>query len=286
MGVVAEFDSFLEAKGHHFLSQPGGNVESISAWVDILLTENRPQTGKPLTIGSTIIYVYHVLSYFELMMVPLDPFKLKALKKRLNKMTPPQEEADWLTEEELTSLFGLPLKDNHRLIYSILYEYARREGEVLKIPDYDGLQWFDIDFENNEITFTITKKSSKTLSSYDLTPYLKGELLEWRKKHPTDPVFKITTRAIQIAFKSACKRAGIKLSNPVVNNGRKRRLSPHILRHSRASHIRQKKQAGLDYVSKRLLVHSDVNTTIRFYRGFSEEEDEDLPKGTDLYKKR
>ncbi|GAH85421.1 unnamed protein product [marine sediment metagenome] len=134
-----------------------------------------------------------------------------------------------------------------------------------------GVQWQDIDFENNKIEFHILKKNHVTPVTFPLTGILAQELLEF-KKGEGGPVFNVAEISVEVAFKKHCAIAGIKPDNEEQKN---RRLVPHILRHSKLTHLRQD-GVPLDYVSKRVAQHSRVDTTVQFYRGFSQKEDEEI----------
>lgn len=252
---IHEYDAFLTAK------ELEPNVDSLSLWIDTLLDTLSP--------GSIQVYFYYVLSYFEVMLLPLDPMKLKNLKKWMPKQK--VNVANYLTREEIRKLFQCDMKPEIRLIYTLCYEYARRLGEVIKNESSPGVQWKDIDFKKNKITFHILKKDNATEATFPLSDSVAQELLEF-KKGEEGPVFNLMERSVELAFKKHCAAAGIHQDNEEQKN---RRLVPHILRHSKITHLRQDK-VPLDYVSKRVAQHSRVDTTIQFYRGFSEQEDEEL----------
>jgi len=245
--VLKKYDEFLEEQG----LKPG--LESLSLWLDHL-------TEQGLSEGSLKIYCYHVLSYFELLMMDLDPQKLKFLKRRL----PSQDvgEVDFLSEEEVARIIDgayIP----HKLIYALMYTYARRLGEVLLLTRKD------IDFENDMITFRIIKKRKNETATFKLEGWIKDMLREYLQSVQGDQVFPITARAVQIDFKRTCRRLGIEEQG--------RRLTPHILRHSRITHLRDR-GVPLDVVSKRIARHSRFDTTIKFYRGITEREEASIPE--------
>lgn len=252
--VLKQYDSFLEKNG----LQP--SLESLNLWIDDLLKRGLSSS----TLG---VYTYDVLSYFELMMLDLDDRKLKLLKKRI----PPRSvgEVDFLTDDEVARLITNTPSPIRRLIYALCYAYARRLGEVL------ALTRKDLDLENGIITFTILKKKREEKATYELEPWIKEMLLKYDNILGKERLFERTARAVEIAFKRDCKRAGIQ--------SRGRDLRPHILRHSRITSLRNK-GVPLDLVSKYVARHSRFDTTVQFYRGITEEEKVSIPKAEEIFK--
>ncbi|MEM3754012.1 MAG: site-specific integrase [Candidatus Micrarchaeaceae archaeon] len=252
--VLKQYDSFLEKNG----LQP--SLESLNLWIDDLLKRGLSSS----TLG---VYTYDVLSYFELMMLDLDERKLKLLKKRI----PPRSvgEVDFLTDDEVARLITNTPSPIRRLIYALCYTYARRLGEVL------ALTRKDLDLENGIITFAILKKKREEKATYELEPWIKEMLLKYDNILGKERLFERTARAVEIAFKRDCKRAGIQ--------SRGRDLRPHILRHSRITSLRNK-GVPLDLVSKYVARHSRFDTTVQFYRGITEEEKVSIPKAEEIFK--
>jgi len=247
-----------------FLGKTGGEpgLESLQLWVDEL-------TRDGMSPGSISSYAYDVLSYFDVMMMDLNERMMRGLRRRLPKRA--IGEVDFLKEEEVARLLRAPMPPEHRLVYSLMYAHARRMGEVLR------LEMDDIDFEKNTITFNIEKKDHTERATYKLEPWVKDLLAGFVGPMGKGGVFKRKMRAFETAFKKVCKRAGIKEEG--------RRLVPHILRHSRATHLRNRK-VPLDVVSKSVLRHSNIQTTVAFYRGITEEEKEEIPRAEEIFKPR
>ena len=250
--VLGLYERFLEEKGF----EP--SVESLSAWIDELIEEGYS--------SSTVrAYAYDVLSYFDLMMIEVDDRKLKLLKKRL----PPAGagKVDYLTDEEVSKLIINTVNPVRKLIYSIMYSYARRLGEVL------ALTWNDIDLERGTITFRILKKRREERATYEVEPWIKEMMLKYRDFLGKDRLFEITGRAVEMGFKRDCVRAGIE--------PRGRRLRVHILRHSRITSLRER-GVPLDVVSKYLARHSRFDTTVQFYLGSSAESISRIPRAGEV----
>ncbi|MEM1697573.1 MAG: site-specific integrase, partial [Thermofilaceae archaeon] len=234
--VLRKYGEFLEERG----LQPG--IESLNLWLDELVRRG-------YSASTVRAYAYDVVSYFELMMVDVDERRLRLLKRRL----PPvgARRVDYLTDEEVARLIRSTPSPVRRLIYSIMYAYAKRLGEVL------SLTWVDVDLERGTITFRILKKRREERVTYELEPWIKDMLLRYRELLGKDRLFEISTRAVEIAFKKDCRRAGIE------PNGRN--LRPHILRHSRVTSLREK-GVPIDVISKYLARHSRFDTTVQYYR--------------------
>lgn len=250
--VLRKYDKFLEERG----LKPG--IESLNLWVDELIKSG-------LSSNSIYVYVYDVLSYFDLMMIDVDEKKLRMLKRRIQPRTIKQVE--FLTDDEVASLISNTHSPIRKLIYALCYAYARRLGEVL------SLTRSDIDLNNDTITFTILKKKSNERATYRLEPWIKEMLIKYDSFLGKDKLFNITDRAVEIGFKKDCMRAGIK------PNGRN--LRPHILRHSRITSLREK-GVPLDLISKYLAKHSRYDVTIQFYRGVTEEEKISIPEAGEV----
>ncbi|MEM1710559.1 MAG: site-specific integrase, partial [Sulfolobales archaeon] len=123
------------------------------------------------------------------------------------------------------------------------------------------------------ITFKILKKRREERATYEIEPWINEMIIKYRKFLGKERLFEITRRAVEIAFKKDCMRAGIE------SNGR--RLRVHILRHSRITSLREK-GVPLDVVSKYLAKHSRFDTTVQYYFGASEEIVGKIPKAGDV----
>jgi len=248
---VSKYDSFLSSRG----LKPG--LESLAAWVD----ELRKSGVSPRTVSA---YARDVLTYFDFMMLDVDERRLKMFKK----MLPPVrlDMADFLTKDEVERLIKTTTDLRRKIIYLLMFAYARRLGEVLNAT---------VDFERNTVTFPILKKKSGETATYPLEPKIRELLEEYMQYVKGRKLFNITPRAVEIGFKKDCERAGIE------PNGR--RLRPHILRHTRITLLRE---AGvpLDVISKFLARHSSITTTVSFYMGVTEEMKAAIPKAEDMLK--
>lgn len=250
--VLRLYDRFLEERK----LEPG--VESLSLWLDEL-------ARRGLSPGTIQVYAYIVLNYFDVMMVDVDEKKLAQLKRRLP--TQSVEEVDYLSVEEVARLIDVA-PPPYKIIYALCYTYARRVSEVL------NLTWDDIDLKRGTITFTILKKKrGSERVTYELEPWIKDLIVKYRHKLGKVKLFNVKRKAVHYAFRRDCKHAGIEA------NGR--RLRPHILRHSRVTHLASS-GVPLDFISKYLVRHSRFDTTVQYYRGVTREEVQAIPKAGDM----
>ena len=150
-----------------------------------------------------------------------------------------------LSKEEVKSLFDSTLNVKHRFVLMLLYYSGIRLHELLH------LKWEDFDFERGTIHLRVTKGSRdrivflhEKIKIFVQEFGLKGEgfvFLSNRDK-------KYNQRSVQMIVKNASKRAGIK-----------KRVTPHTLRHSFATHLLE---AGADIRSiQSLLGHKNLQTT-------------------------
>jgi integrase len=249
---LTQYDKFLSERK----LKPG--LESLRIWLDELKKNGLSSN----TIGA---YARDVLTYFDFMMISLDERMLRMFKKTL----PPirVEKPDYLTEDEVARLINGTQSMRHRLIYLLCYSYARRLGEVLALTKKD------VDLEKGTITFPILKKKFRETATYELEPLIKSLLAEYVKTVKGEKLFDITHRAVDIAFKKDCERAGIKPEG--------RRLRPHLLRHSRITHLKDR-GVPIETISTVLARHSYVSTTVAFYMGITEKMISSIPKAEEI----
>jgi len=238
--ALRQYGAFLSERG----LEPG--LESLRAWLD----ELGRRGASPRTVGA---YGRDVLTYFDFMLLELDEGRRRLLRRTLPPVYVGRPE--FLTEEEVARLVEAASSPTYRLIYILMYAYARRLGEVL------ALRRGDVDLEAGTITFPILKKKVKEVATFELEPTIRALLAEHMRRARGERLFDVTERAVEVAFKRDCGAAGIE--------PRGRRLRPHLLRHSRVTHL---VDAGVpvETVSKVLARHANVSTTAGFYLGVTE----------------
>ena len=135
---------------------------------------------------------------------------------------------------------------NHRLIIQMMYATGMRASELI------NLKWQDIDFHRNTIHITLAKGKKDRIVM--LSPKIKKGLKSLCEEK-TGQVFisnrnkKYTLRTIEKIVDNARVKAGIK-----------KKISPHSLRHSFATHLLEN-GTDIRYI-RDLLGHSDISTTL------------------------
>ena len=172
-----------------------------------------------------------------------------------------------LTEEDVFKLLDINLNDNYSYRNKAMIELMYGTG--LRVSELVNLKLQDIDLMNNSIR-TFGKGSKERVipigefASESLKEYLKNYRSTLLKKYNNDYVFlnnhgnNMTRQGFFKIIKSLAKEKGIN-----------KQISPHILRHSFASHL-LKYGADLRTIQE-LLGHSDISTT-QIYTHISNEE--------------
>lgn len=152
-----------------------------------------------------------------------------------------------LTREEVQTLLKQPMYIKHKCLLYMLYSTGIRCGELVNIKVED------INFKDNLIIVKKGKGSKDRVVT--LSEKMKKLLLNYLQKvHPTvflfegQRGFRYSTASVQRVVKKAVERAGID-----------KRVTPHMLRHSYATHLHD---SGVDirHIQK-LLGHSSTKTT-------------------------
>jgi len=150
-----------------------------------------------------------------------------------------------LSKGEIESMVLATNNLTHRLVIQTGYSSGLRSSEII------NLKWSDIDFDRNLIH--IKRGKGKKDRVVMLSEMVRGglqNLVEDKKGYVfiTSRRGKYTQRTIQKIIENTAKKASIK-----------KKISPHTLRHSFATHLLER---GIDirYI-RDLLGHSDIGTT-------------------------
>lgn len=151
-----------------------------------------------------------------------------------------------LSKKEIENMI-LAIKNlTHRLMIQIMYSAGLRAGEII------NLKWNDIDFNRNIIHLKLAKGGKDRIVM--LSPKVKKVLLMFTKEKE-GPIFKsnrnkkYSLTTIEKVVSNAAKKAGIE-----------KRVTPHSLRHSFATHLLEK-GTDIRYI-KDLLGHARIETTM------------------------
>lgn len=151
-----------------------------------------------------------------------------------------------LSKKEIEAMVQSLRNVNHRMMIEVGYSAGLRSSEIL------SLRWNDIDFHRNTIHIKGAKGKKDRIVM--LSPKVKRSLKRL-DKDKQGLVFKnrkgekYNPRTLQKIVENACRSAGIR-----------KKITPHSLRHSFATHLLEK---GTDIrLIKDLLGHADVSTTM------------------------
>lgn len=151
-----------------------------------------------------------------------------------------------LSIEEVKKLIDSTSNIKHKLILKLLYGCGLRNSEVI------SLKIKDINFNENLIHIKLGKGRKDRFVT--IPNSVKEELKGYSKLTNSDILFvsqrggKLSGKTIQLILKNSAKKANIK-----------RRVYPHLLRHSFATHLLEQ---GIDLkIIQKLLGHSDIKTT-------------------------
>ena len=180
------------------------------------------------------------------------------LDKKFNIKTPkiPKKVPVVLTREEVRKLIDSVSNKKHKLILELLYSTGMRLSECvnLKVRDIEfdeGVIWVRKGKGSKDRIIILSKKLSDDLKSF--VSNSEGDSFVFKGKSGN-----LSKRAVQKIVGNSAKRAGIS-----------KKVSPHTLRHSFATHLLE---SGVDIRKIQVLLgHSNLSTT-QIYTSVSKSE--------------
>lgn len=168
----------------------------------------------------------------------------------------PRRRPTYLTPEQVALVIRQPTQPRDRLLVTLLARHGQRVGAVI------GLRWTDVDFGRALVHYPVSKGQ---LRSMPLDPDTGRLLKAWRALEDGEWVFPSAhggpvsyDRARQLC-KAACKQAGVPWRGC------------HEFRRSLATTLLQSGEP-LHKVSRLVLGHADIATTVRHYAGAEDDD--------------
>jgi len=170
------------------------------------------------------------------------------LRQRINIPRPKRNKVipEILTLDEIRNMIENTNNIKHRLIIQLLYGCGLRVNELVRLENKD------LNFEEEMLYIRLGKGMKDRFVK--IPTKIRDELENFSKINRSKYLFgserggNLTKATIQAIVKNAAKKAGIK-----------KRVYPHLLRHSFATHLLE---SGTDLrIIQKLLGHSDIKTT-------------------------
>jgi len=209
--------------------------KEVENYLDRLVDRNSP--------GNTInVYVNAFKFFFE--KVLKRPLTVKLEYSKVRKTLP-----EFLTKEEITKLFDVIRNEKHQLMVKLLYATGMRVSELVSLKVRD--------FEFDQNYGWVREGKGKKDRLFVVALKLKKELLDWIRRNKfarEDWLFPgwgehVSVQTVQQIVKKAARKAGIN-----------KRVHPHTLRHSFATHLIQNGYAVTEV--QPLLGHNKMETTM------------------------
>lgn len=267
---VSGLNSFMRHAGN---VEP--NKENVEAWMEHLIEEFNEGNVSSGTIKQ---YFKSVKYYMETLHGGADEIE------HVRKWIPDGEtdHGDYLTEEEWERLISYTMSRRNETFYILMYQYARRPGEVLL------LNMEDINFEKGTITFPILKKQEPFRATFELEENSKKaiqEYLDYRSNVMVEAEQDWEEEEVSPLFSSTQGRIKYdtmwrEMKKDVARAGIDKNISPGSLRHTRATHL---DWSGADpgSIARHQLLHGPNTNVIDAYIHDRDEEQVRKPMSTE-----
>ncbi len=223
--------SYLNHVGNYlkFAKNKGVNLLSVKEFLIKKLSKNEPSS-----VGHNVF----ALKYFFKEILHQE---IEIPNPKRNKTIP-----EILTINEIKKLINSTNNIKHKLIIKLLYGCGLRVSEIVNLENND------LNFDEGLIHIKLAK--GKKDRFVKIPDSIKKEIKSYCNINNSKILFpsnrrgKLTTKTIQKIVQNSAKKAGIK-----------KRVYPHLLRHSFATHLLEQ---GTDLrIIQKLLGHSDIKTT-------------------------
>jgi site-specific recombinase XerD len=222
---ISKYLEFLEKSK----SSQHPTFENAKEYILLKLKKNEPSS------------VHHIIFAIEYFFKNILRKEIYIPKPKRNKTLP-----EILSIDEIKKMISVTGNIKHKLIIKMLY------GTGLRVSEIINLKKKDINFEEDLIKINLAK--GKKDRFVKIPASIKQELQNYIKLISGDYLFesnrggKLTKKTIGKIVSNSVKKAGIK-----------KRVYPHLLRHSFATHLLE---SGTDLrIIQKLLGHSDIKTT-------------------------
>jgi site-specific recombinase XerD len=158
-----------------------------------------------------------------------------------------------LSLQELQRFFAAIHNIKHLAIFKTIYFGALRISEVTNLICRAGLSHIDSHRKTLLVKGAKGYKDRYVHLPADTITLLRNYYAQYKPKYwlfEGQPGDRYSKRSIQLIFQRACKKAGIH-----------KRVTPHSLRHSRATHLLEAGIKGGIYALKELMGHNNIKTT-------------------------
>lgn len=235
--TVRTYYSFV-LKFMNFLKVEISNIEArnIEVFIEKVIAKQKYSISSHRQCISAI---KHFIELFELEKIQVEQLKMPKKDQNLPNV---------LAKEEIIRILQATQNLKHRAILALIYSAGLRIGELLQ------LKLKDIDLERRQIHIIQSKgrKDRYALLAESFLPLLHNYINTYQ---PTEYFVEganggpYTAESVRAFLKRSCKRAGIK-----------KKVSPHTLRHSFATHMMEN-GIGIRHIQE-LLGHSKPETTM------------------------